>query len=295
LNRNVRKGSDGMTGEHETPAIDPALAESAPLGLDLSEQFCDAACREYHGVWGFLRLYGVLPAVSREAAFLRARVSEALTAGARRVLISGTADFGILAHVAEGIADSGQSAEITVADLCPTPLKLSEWYAARNGFRIATAAGNILNFQGGPFDLIVAHNFLNFFAPIDRAALAAKWAELLAPGGRLLAYNRVKPGAPDRSRRFDDAGTARLIERLRAALRGHPHAGVIDAARLETLVAGYARKKHSHNVKSEAELVALLDGAGFELSSCTAIANHAPGTYSDQGGLLMEVVAVKPA
>ncbi len=282
-----------MTELQDTPTIDPALAEAAPLGREFAERLCEATCREYHGVWGFLRLYGVLPAVSRDAAFLRQRVAEAATAGARHVLISGAADFGILSHVVEGFADAGKPAEITVADLCQTPLKLNEWYAARKGLEVSTIAGNILDFRGGPFDLIVAHNFLNFFPARDRDALAKTWAGLLTSGGQLLVYNRIKPGAPEQSRRFEDAGTADLIEKLRGARHGHPQAGIIDEAELFALVSGYARKKMSHNLRSQDELFSLMTNAGLDVVSCRQIAHHAPGVYSDRGGRLMEVVARK--
>ncbi len=283
-----------MTDPQQALTNDPCLAEAAPLGRVLAEQFCNADCREYHGVWGFLRLYGVLPAVSRDADFVRRQVADAAAAGARQVLISGAADFGILSHVAEGFAEAGKRAEITVADLCPTPLKLNEWYAAREGLDVTTAAGNIFDFRGGQFDLILAHNFLNFFPESDRDALAAKWAELLSPGGSLLVYNRVKPGAPEQSRRFDDEGTANLIEKLRRARQNHLRAGLIGDADLFDLVTGYARKKVSHNVRSQEELLRLMTYAGLEIASCRQIAHHAPGVYSDRGGALLEVVARRP-
>ncbi len=49
-----------------------------------------------------------------------------------------------------------------------------------------------------PFDLIVAHNFLNFFAPQPRAELVRHWHALLRPGGRVVMVGM--PHSGDRAR-----------------------------------------------------------------------------------------------
>ena len=133
---------------------------------------------------------------------------------------------------------------------CPTPLALCRSYAQIHGHEITTAATDALSFSADPFDLVVAHNFLNFFDPQARAALVALWARLLAPGGRIVSCTTVKPGAPERSRRFEPREAGGLADRLVTDRAASPHAGLIDESRLRELANGFAEKRESWNVTS---------------------------------------------
>ena len=53
--------------------------------------------------------------------------------GPRRVLISGAADYSILAYVLWACRENGLDAEVTVLDRCDTPLLLNTWYAEQGG------------------------------------------------------------------------------------------------------------------------------------------------------------------
>jgi SAM-dependent methyltransferase len=273
---------------------DRVLAETAPLALSLAARLCCEDCREYHAVWGFLRLYGVLPSVSRDADFVRREAVRAARDGAGKVFISGSADHGLLALLHAGFAEAGRVPHVVVADLCPTPLALNAWYAGREGLLVETYAGDILSFQGGPFDLIAAHNFLNFFTADDRARLVGRWAELLRPGGRVVTVNGVKPHAPEGSQRFGDEGAARLKEKLRRARCGHFHATLIEEAQLAALVDGYARKRRPQRVRSVDELSRLFTEAGLELETFAPAGTDVPWAHSDHGSLRMQIVARKP-
>ena len=64
-------------------------------------------------------------------------------------------------------------------DLCATPLRLNEWYAARHGLAVRAVCSDILAFaQASPFDMICTHSFLGRFAPEVRPKLVARWHEL---------------------------------------------------------------------------------------------------------------------
>lgn len=272
----------------------PDLAETAPLGLALSQVHCTDACRDYHAVWGFLRLYGVLISVSRHREFLRDMTADAVRNGARRALVSGSADFGILSCVAEGFDVEKVAGAFTVVDLCATSLGVNEWFAARHGLALATSKGSILDYDGGPFDLIVAHNFLGFLDTDDRVTLFHRWAAMLAPGGRVIVVNRVKPDAPDTARRFGDKGAEDLLARILAAREGHPHADLIDTPQLSALVTGYARDRKSYNIRTEDALRKLFTDAGLQIERWDTLnrdKNHA--RYGDHGGPVIGVVARK--
>lgn len=271
------------------------LAQSAPLGLELSRQHCSDACREYHGIWGFLRLYGVLVSVGRDAGFYHAACAEAARAGARRVLISGAADQGILACAVQGFENAGVQGRYCVVDQCRTPLGVNEWYGHQRGLDLRVVQGDILLCDEGPQDLILAHNFLNFFDAGDRARLARVWARLLAPGGQVLLINRIKPDAPVRARRFGSATADKLRARLLAARQDHPHADLIGEEQLAALVEGYAQKRIGFNMRSEAELRGILTGAGLEVVSWAPVGDDpSGGRYGDHGGPRLGVIARKP-
>src|SRR5262245_58823293 len=58
--------------------------------------------------------------------------------GAPRVLISGAADYAMLDFVHKTLHSRGVNADVTVTDLCETPLALNRWYAERCSCRVTT-------------------------------------------------------------------------------------------------------------------------------------------------------------
>ncbi|SIO07049.1 class I SAM-dependent methyltransferase [Vannielia litorea] len=239
------------------------LPEMAALALRLADTGCSDACREYHAVWGFLRLFGRLPAVTADHGFLSRSIGEAVAAGARRVLVCGAADHGLLAYVLAAFGPTGPRPDVTVIDLCPTPLAVCRAYAGLHGVAIATEATDALRFRAAPFDLILAHNVLNFFAPEGRAELVARWGALLAPGGRIVSCTTLKPGAAPMSRRFGPREAEGLARRLAADRADSPHAGLIAEPRLLALAAGFAAKRVSWNVTRIEELEGYFVQAGL--------------------------------
>jgi SAM-dependent methyltransferase len=244
------------------PGVD-ALPETAAMALALSRRHCTPDCTCYHGVWGFLRLYGLLPSVAKDHAFLLDALGAVADAGGRRILVSGTADHGILSYVLHVFERRGMIPEVTVVDLCPTPLAVNAWYAERQGLAIATAAGDVFAFAGGPFDAIVAHNFLNFFAPEDRCRLVAHWRELLSEGGRIVSVSTIRPDAPARSRRFEADAAERLAERMASAHAASAHGALVDAGTLNRLVLDYAERRAPWNIVSIEELRRPFEAAGL--------------------------------
>ena len=243
------------------------LPRTARMLLELSRTHCDDQCRAYHGIWGFQRLYGTLPSVARDHSVLLGRLRKTAENGTLRVLISGSADQGILAYVIKAFGDAGAPVDVCVADACRTPLIVNEWYGARRGVPVTTFRGDIRSFVGRGFDLVIAHNFLNFLVLEERVAVARIWMEALRPGGHALLFSRIKPGAPLQSRRFDEDGEERLVADLLADRFASPFSGMISARDLEDLARAYARGRISRNVRSSAELAEPIEAAGFEVIS----------------------------
>ena len=189
--------------------IEP-LNESAPLALDMAARACrvDPAtgerCDWSHGLWQFLRVFRLVGSIEYHTTFYRDALAlvDAVHGGARpRVLISGASDYGVLARVLWAFRGREMEPDITVVDLCETPLELNRWYAARERCEITTVAADITAFRSArPFDAICADSFLGRFAPDARAALAKRWHALLRPGGTALVINRLRADADGAAR-----------------------------------------------------------------------------------------------
>jgi 2-polyprenyl-3-methyl-5-hydroxy-6-metoxy-1,4-benzoquinol methylase len=147
------------------------------------------ACDWYHGTWQFLRLLNMVAVPPWYG-----RYNEALGAALRRrphghVLISACADYGMLATLHEAIEAVGAHPQITVYDICRTPLMACEWYAARHGLSITCVCDNIItspNMPLGAFDLIVTDEFLTVLKHDYKPQIAKRWKELLKPGGTIV-------------------------------------------------------------------------------------------------------------
>ena len=116
--------------------IEEPLIESAPLAWRLAPQLCrkDPAtgenCAWYHGMWQVLRLMELASSAAQRVEFYRDAI-QGSCAGTQtpRILISGAADYAMLAVVIAAFDDRGATPAITVIDHCETPLHLSRWYA----------------------------------------------------------------------------------------------------------------------------------------------------------------------
>src|SRR5512134_2028139 len=81
------------------------LSESAPLAFTTAMARCqhDSACQVYHALWQYLRLAGLVRAVCVDGPIFAAVAERMARAGKlRRVLITASADFSMLAHLAYG-------------------------------------------------------------------------------------------------------------------------------------------------------------------------------------------------
>ncbi len=238
------------------------LPQLAPLQRELAEAQCAPGCRAYHAVWGFLRLYGTLPSVARDDAGLRRLLAVEAAMGRRSVLVSGAADPGLLSYVLAAFADT---TEVCVTDLCPTPLASCHWYAAQLGRTISTASGDIRALDRGGFDLVLAHNFLNFFDANAREQVAARWRASMVPGGRVLVFANIRPGSAPVARRFDAAATEALVADALRDRAASAHADLITAEDLAALVRDFAERRVSNRLRSEEELCAPLEAAGLRV------------------------------
>jgi hypothetical protein len=282
-----------------SPRFVEPLAESAPIALRESRHLCrrDPAtgegCADYHGAWQYLRLLGLVSSAARDFDFFRGTVGP-LARGGRftRVLVSGTADYCLPAQLMAIYAEARAKLELTVLDLCETPLFLSRWYADRMATRIETHAGDVMDYgPDWPFDLICTHSFFGRILPEQRGAAVAAWHRLLRPGGKVVTVlNRMRPDAPSEPVRSTEVQTARLVERaLAAADRIGPSLG-LDRDAVESLVRRFAAVNVTHPVRSAEEIRIQFVSSGFAFDRFNVGATETdrldwrksgPSTFSD--------------
>lgn len=239
---------------------DEPLADSAPLAWREAPLLCHESCMAYHRVWQYLRWLGLITSIRTNSDFL-VRSFEPLARDHGRVLVSGTADYGMLAHLHH--AYGGAPLDATVVDLCATPLLLNRWYAQRAGRVVQTIQSDVLSYTTNePFDLIATHNFLGRFDDAARARLVATWHRLLRPGGVVVTTQRVRPHASASFSRYTPEEAAALAARANEAA---VHAGMPApaAAELAQAVREFALTKNSRVIRSPAQITAVFEACGF--------------------------------
>ena len=229
-------------------------------------------CDWFHGIWQVLRLLGLNTTPEHHAAFFRDALRElAALSDAPRALISGTADYSMLARLLPAFRERGATPAVTVVDRCETALMLNRWYAEREGLAIATERSDMLAYAGTPgYDVICTHSFIGQFDPSERARLFAAWRRLLRPGGLLLTINRLRPGAGVGWLGYSREQAEKLSENVR---RRAAEVGAIVGAAPDELAAAalrYASRMGAWPVRSQEEIRALSEAAGFRVEHLSA-------------------------
>jgi hypothetical protein len=155
-------------------------------------------CRAYHAVWQYLRLTDVIRAVRVDGPLFTAAVkAHAARRPLRRILISGTADYSMLAYLGHAARSAGAFPVFDIIDRCATTLRMNEWYGARRGLDVRTALTDVNAYRPTErYDLICTHSFLYWAVGQQRSDLFRNWRDWLAPDGRLCFSNRIEPSSP---------------------------------------------------------------------------------------------------
>jgi hypothetical protein len=208
------------------------LIESAPLMAKWSTKECKAkplggmekwakqnvvrsndrptSCEWYHGTWQYLRLLNMV-AVPPWYSFYRRALSSLLRKKPQaRVLISACADYGMLDTLLQAIIAAGTTPTVVICDICATPLLACDWYAKRHGLQIECICDNLFttkSLAAESFDIIVTDEFFTVLSADDKPLAAARWKELLKPGGAVVTTAMIgKPTTPDLRARYAEKG-----------------------------------------------------------------------------------------
>lgn len=252
------------------------LADSAPLAWSWATQHCVAdtrgdSCASYHGLWQYLRLMQLGPALGGHASeYLRAMTELALVwenqggGASRRLLISGCADYSMLAHVLHAFSCAPSLPAITVLDICPTPLKLNVWYAQKLGHPIETVCSDLLDHRPPDgYDLIVTSSFMGYFGPDVRPRLFEAYASLLRPGGRLVFSNRLRPGSESVPTAFSKQQAQRFADKVAVSCNALPAQAALPADAARQMALAYASSRHPYPVNSADTIRRLAIDAGL--------------------------------
>jgi SAM-dependent methyltransferase len=166
----------------------PRLASEA---YRLGTERC-STCRDMHTLWPYIRLTRASAGVETGGSGLELLLRELLAKSRLKVLIAGSADTGLMALVAN--ASSGHGVDITVLDLCDTPLAMCRRLAAEWFLPVETLRRDLIELDlQSRYDVVLVHGTLHYIHN-DRKPLAVRQlARSLRPGGRLLIQFNVSP------------------------------------------------------------------------------------------------------
>jgi hypothetical protein len=238
------------------------LKKQAHDAFQLSASLC-GACRPYHAVYPYMRLAGRKRGVDADREVLEPLLARFVSEGARRILIAGSADPGVLALVLAAAAP--HPVAITVVDLCPTPLAVCRTLAQRHGIRLETQAACVSQMElAREYDLLVAHSVLNFVATALHGAVLERFAKALAPGGSLVMTTTVSSNLPP-------VDAAALSSDVLAGLAAGGIELPVAEAEFRVLLAGYAAVQATRNspASTAEELVGSLAQHRLEVTSVT--------------------------
>lgn len=287
---------------------DEPLHISAPIAWEMAPRLCyrDPAtgenCAWNHGFWQILRMMGLAGSASDRGAFYRRVInSVAVERTVPQILISGSADYAMLAQVLLAGHEMRRMPSVTVVDVCDTPLYFNRWYAERQGVAIDTCRSDILRFDtDARFDIVCTDFFLGLLPPSAWPMLTQRWASLLRPGGKIVTANRVRPSdAPERVR-FSGQQVTDLIRKVGQWATTEGASFSVDASALHQAADLYGSRNMLYAVRSADDIRRYFVAAGLEIEEFSVTADSAssgvagPTMNTRANGSLMEIVARKP-
>ncbi len=258
--------------------------ESAPLARWVAERLCredphrGESCSWYHGFRPFLRALGLAVTPAHHADFLRRAFRLALEPGRRaRVLVSGAIDESMFAHVVWAAREAGAAVDVTVVDICETPLFLNLWFSRRSGIPVATICSDILSLQAPePFDLICTNAFFGQFDARQRPALIRRWHALLNPGGRVITVAPVRRGSGTEPVGFTPAEAGSLRATIVASAQAADSASTLGACptTLAQFADTFTARMKVHPLVSEDAIADLFEAGRFRLDHLSTSSIH---------------------
>jgi len=260
--------------------LDEALKSSAPLLWEQAERTCNPDnytyqnCTAYHRIWQYLVLWKLSTSMRPDSEFILDTIRGFAHSGEfHKILISGTADYSLLAHVLQAFSAEKNSPVVTVLDRCLTSLQINKWYADRYGIKILLQQGDIFDYENeSKFDAICTHSFLIWFSLEHQFQLIKKWHTLLTPGGRVLTTLRLRSGPANVPLGYSeqDAQDLRLRTMDEALSRNRSGSGH-NADLMGDVAYQYAKGRKRYVVDNENVYQEIFEKAGFVIEQMNLI------------------------
>lgn len=178
--------------------ITKLLKESCDLNYKIAKENCkhgimsEGDCCWYHSVWQYLRLIDKVSSPQWHTEFYR-RAFNKIQEDNIKVLITGTADYSLLALIYTFAIENNKNIDVYVLDTCKTPLKICEWFAEKHNFTIKVINSNIMNLEEKQlkFDLICTDAFLTRFKVADAKKIIKIWYNCLNNNGIVATTVRI--------------------------------------------------------------------------------------------------------
>jgi len=256
--------------------LDETLKISAPIVWELAPRTCvknlsdNHDCTGYHRLWQYLMLWGVTTSMRPESTRFIEDFRELARGGEfRNIFISATADYNMLAHVLSAYQAEAAPVDVTVLDICETPLVANRWYAEHMGASIETIQADIYKYEPTRlYDVVTTHSFFLWVSLAQQNRLIKKWHEMLRPGGKLITSTRLYAGELDSLLALNEEDALDFRDRVRqAAVR---NAADMDISEDPDVIAaiGYdymTRNRKRYVVNSVQVYRDLFEKAGYEI------------------------------
>ena len=251
-----------MPGDRSTIEDLPRIAAEA---YALSARLC-GDCRNQHALWSYLRLSRASTGAEKQDSKLEAELRGFFAGGRTHVLIAGAQDTGLLALVAR--AGAGFRLNITVLDICGTPLELCGKLAGQWSLPIETVQQDLFDLDvEWRFDVVLVHGTLNFIAAERHAEVLRRLQRSLRPGGRMaLLFNTSRAVAADLAAENHAEYADFVLSELKRL--GIPLPDQEAAIRERLIDRARQREQRDRQFADSDEVVALVDAAGFDVVSC---------------------------
>ncbi len=254
--------------------LEEPMLTTAPVADFLSKVLCKGNhidkedCQWYHSIWQYLRILDLVSTPTWHGSFYTNQLRKCIGQNPNfSILISGTADYSMLAHVLWTLKNFLiERLNITVLDLCETPLFLCKWYASLLKRQVQTVAEDIFKYEiQKAFDIIVTDAFLTRF-PLDmRGSIIKKWHSFLANDGSIITTVRLG-GPPEGSpRRGSISQAEQFAKNIRASGRHWRDFLPISIEEIEKRGTAYARTMTSYSAGTSNNVINLFHANGFKV------------------------------
>jgi SAM-dependent methyltransferase len=231
----------------------------------LSARLC-GDCGNQHALWSYLRLSRASSGAEKQDSGLEARLREFFSGGRSDILIAGAQDTGLLTLVARAAA--GLRPNITVLDLCETPLELCQGLAREWSLPIETVRQDLFDLAFEQrFDVVLVHGTLNFISAQRHPQVLQRLQRGLRPEGRLaLLFNTSHPVAAELAAENHAEYAAFVLSELKRLGIPLPDRETVMRERL--IARAHQREQRDRQFTDPGEVESLVKGAGFDIISC---------------------------